>query len=379
MNRLGLLGLFLGLLLFSTSCGDEAVITPTVSIGNAVNEEGNSGTNTIVFAISLSEATSVAVSVDYATSGGNATAGQDYETINGTATIAAGARETTIEVTILPDDEEEQDEQFEVTISNAINADIDKNTGFGTIQNDDVNLNGFTTPDNYAGLTLVWQDEFAGNSLNTSDWNFETGDHGWGNNELQNYVSGTNNAKVANGLLTIEAKRAGTGFTSARITTQGKQSFKYGRIDIRARLPQGQGIWPALWMLGSNFPTVGWPECGEIDIMELVGHEPAKTHGTVHWEENGVASFGGNTSLSSGIFADEFHVFTITWDQQFIRWFLDDVQYHAINISGIPEFQEDFFFIFNVAVGGNWPGNPDATTQFPQTMRVDYVRMFQDI
>ena len=130
-------------------------------------------------------------------------------------------------------------------------------------------------------------------------------------------------------------------------------------------------------MLGSNFPTVGWPECGEIDIMELVGHEPATTHGTVHWEENGLASFGGNTSLSAGIFADEFHVFTITWDEQFIRWFLDDVQYHAIDIRGIPEFQEDFFFIFNVAVGGNWPGNPDATTRFPQTMRVDYVRMFQ--
>jgi len=190
-------------------------------------------------------------------------------------------------------------------------------------------------------------------------------------------VSGTNNAQVANGLLTIEAKQSGSSYSSARLTTQGKQFFKYGRIDIRARLPQGQGIWPALWMLGENFPTVGWPKCGEIDIMELVGHEPAKTHGTVHWHHNGHASYGGHTSLSSGVFADEFHVFTITWDEQFIRWHLDDVQFHVIDIKGLPEFHEDFFFIFNVAVGGNWPGNPDATTRFPQTMLVDYVRIFQ--
>lgn len=379
MTRLGFLGLFLGLLLFNTSCTDEPLVRPRVSIGSAFNAEGNGGTTTtIAFPISLSEATSIDVMVDYTTSDGTAIAGQDYEMVSGTATIAKGTTETTIEVTILSDDEGEQDEEFEVIISNAINADINRNTAIGVIENDDaITTIGYTTPESYAGMNLVWRDEFDGTSLNTRDWNYETGDHGWGNNELQNYVSGTNNAKVANGLLTIEAKRVGTSYSSARLTTQGKKSFKYGRIDIRARLPQGQGIWPALWMLGDNFPTVGWPACGEIDIMELVGHEPAKTHGTVHWEHNGHASFGGNTSLRSGIFADEFHVFTITWDERSIRWYLDDVQYHVIDINGLPAFHEDFFFIFNVAVGGNWPGNPDASTRFPQTMVVDYVRMFQ--
>lgn len=378
MNRLGFLGLFLGLLIFNTSCKKEPVVRPRISIGSAISAEGNNGTTTIAFIISLSTATSTEVTVDYATSDGTAIAGQDYEMTNGTTTIAAGTTQTTIEVTILSDDEGEEDEDFEVIISNATNADINRNTGVGVIENDDVVTNiGYTTPEAYDGMSLVWRDEFDGTSLNTIDWNYETGNHGWGNNELQNYVAGTNNAKVANGVLTIEAKRIGSTFSSARLTTQRKKSFKYGRIDIRARLPEGQGLWPALWMLGDNFSTVGWPDCGEIDIMELVGHEPAKTHGTVHWEQNGHASFGGNTSLSTGVFADEFHVFTIIWDEQSIRWYLDDVEFHVITITGIPEFHEDFFFIFNVAVGGNWPGNPDATTRFPQRMMVDYVRVFQ--
>jgi len=377
MKRLGFLGLFLGLLIFNTSCNDEPVIRPTVSIRNATIAEGNNGTTTLVFTIALSEATSLEVAVDYATSERTATAGQDFETANGTATIAAGTTETTIEVSIISDDMEEQEEAFEVIISNAINADINQSTGVGFIQNDDFETTGYTTPDSYTGMTLVWGDEFEGTSLNTVDWNYETGNHGWGNNELQNYVSGANNAKVANGVLTIEAIKNGNSYTSARLTTEGKKSFKYGRIDIRARLPQGQGIWPALWMLGDNFRTVGWPSCGEIDIMELVGHEPAKTHGTVHWEHNGHASYGGHTSLRSGVFADEFNVFTITWDEQSIRWHLNDVQFHVIDIAGLPAFHEDFFFILNIAVGGNWPGNPDATTRFPQTMMVDYIRVFQ--
>lgn len=378
MNRLRILGLFLGLLTWSTACKKELTVRPRVSIGSAINPEGNSGTATISFVLSLSEATTVDVTVDFATIDGTAMAGQDYESANGTVTIAAGMTETTIDVSILSDTEGEEDEQFEVIISNAANADINRNTGVGVIENDDeVIRKGYSTPDAYAGMTLVWRDEFDGTALNTQDWNYETGNHGWGNNELQNYVAGTNNTKVTNGVLTVEAQRTGSTYSSARLTTQGKKSFKYGRIDIRAILPQGQGLWPALWMLGENFSSVGWPDCGEIDIMELVGHEPAKVHGTVHWEHNGHASFGGGTSLSTGVFADEFHVFTIIWDEQAIRWYLDDVEFHVIDISGLPEFHEDFFFIFNVAVGGNWPGNPDATTRFPQTMVVDYVRMFQ--
>lgn len=246
---------------------------------------------------------------------------------------------------------------------------------------------GYSTPMSYPGYSLVWNDEFDGSSL-SSAWTYDigTGSWGWGNNELQYYR--TENAVVDSGVLTITAKAEsfdGQSYTSSRIKTQGLTSFQYGRIDIRAVLPYGQGIWPALWMLGDNISTVGWPQCGEIDIMELVGGTSAsgagdnRVHGTLHWDEGGHANFGGSNALSSGIFADEWHVFSIIWDSNQIRFLRDDVQYHVMNISGAEktEFHQNFFFIFNIAVGGNWPGSPDASTVFPQRMYVDYVRVFQ--
>ncbi len=247
---------------------------------------------------------------------------------------------------------------------------------------------GYSTPLSYPGYTLVWHDEFDSTAL-SSDWTYEigTGQNGWGNNELQYYTA--DNATLQDGLLLITAKQESVGgrnYTSSRIITQGAQEFQYGRIDIRAALPYGQGIWPALWMLGQDFGTVGWPACGEIDIMEMVGGPSRpdggdnKVFGTVHWESNGSrAEFGGSTVLSSGRFADEFHVFSIVWDADKITWYRDDIQFHEIDITpaDLDEFRDAFFFIFNVAVGGNWPGSPNASTQFPQTMAVDYVRVFQ--
>ncbi len=247
---------------------------------------------------------------------------------------------------------------------------------------------GYSTPLSYEGYELAWHDEFEGDEVNTDDWVFEIGDGcpdlcGWGNNESQYYRE--ENAWVENDVLTIEAREEAFGsrnHTSARMKTQGKQSFTYGRIDIRALLPQGQGIWPALWMLGSNIETIGWPYCGEIDIMELIGGNGRdnEVHGTLHWYNNGHTFTGGSYTLSSGIFADEYHVFTIIWDETSIRWFVNDVQFHEILItpSHMSAFHEDHFFIFNVAVGGNWPGYPDETTNFPQRMKVDYIRVFQE-
>lgn len=246
---------------------------------------------------------------------------------------------------------------------------------------------GYVSPEEYDGMTLVWRDEFNGNSLNTNDWTYEigTGNNGWGNNELQYYRE--ENTSVSDGYLTIEARNESFGgrtYTSSRIITQGNQSFQYGRIDIRARLPFGQGIWPALWMLGDSFSTVGWPRCGEIDIMELVGgsgDRNSTVHGTVHWDNNGsYASFGGDYTLDNGTFNDQFHVFSIIWEPNKITWLVDNVAYHEIDTSPaeLDEFRQKYFFIFNVAVGGNWPGSPDGSTSFPQQMVVDYVRVFQN-
>ena len=246
---------------------------------------------------------------------------------------------------------------------------------------------GYSTPLSYEGMHLILQDEFNGFTLDGSKWTYEigTGSNGWGNNELQYYRE--QNTTVKDGYLTIEARSesfGGMNYTSSRLITKDKQSFKYGRVDIRAILPEGQGLWPALWMLGNNFPTVGWPACGETDIMEMIGGGEGRddvTYGTIHWDNNGSnADYGGNTQLSSGKFSDEFHVFTITWDARDIKWYLDDVQFQTVNITpaAMSEFHQQVFFIFNVAVGGNWPGSPDASTVFPQQMIVDYIRVFQE-
>lgn len=242
---------------------------------------------------------------------------------------------------------------------------------------------GYTTPLTYSGMELMWQDEFEGETLNTSNWTFETGGHGWGNNELQFYRP--ENTSVKDGYLVITAKQEnyqGKNYTSSRIITKDKQSLRYGRVDIRAALPKGQGIWPALWMLGSNFSSVGWPACGEIDIMEMIGGSGREKtiHGTIHWDNAGThANYGDDYTLATGTFSDKFHVFSIVWTASSITWYVDDVQYNVADITpaGLSEFHNNFFFIFNVAVGGNWPGSPDASTAFPQQMIVDYIRVFQ--
>lgn len=245
---------------------------------------------------------------------------------------------------------------------------------------------GYSTPLSYPGMTLVWQDEFEGTNLNPLNWSYEIGNGcpnlcGWGNNELEYYRA--ENSWVEDGALTIEARQEsyqGFGYTSTRIKTQNKYSFKYGRVDIRALLPKGQGIWPALWMLGDNITSVGWPACGETDIMELVGHTPNTVHGTLHWDNLGThESSTGQTALSFGTFADEYHVFTIIWDAQSIKWYVNDQLYQTkdISLAGMTEFHQESFLLFNVAVGGNWPGNPDFSTVFPQQMKVDYIRVFK--
>lgn len=259
--------------------------------------------------------------------------------------------------------------------------------------NDDLNAEnlsipgeGFSTPDNYAGLTLIWADEFNGTALKEDFWTFELGDGcpdlcGFGNNELQDYKK--ENTTLQDGYLIIKAKRDGANsYSSSRIKTQDKFAFKYGRIDVRASLPEGQGIWPAIWMLGENIDEVGWPKCGEIDIMEKIGGfgNENTVYGTVHWDNSGQnANYGGSKVISDGNFKDVFHVFTIIWTPEKITWYLDDVEYHVIDTtpSGLDEFQEDFHFLINVAVGGNWPGNPDNSTNFSQNLIVDYIRVFQ--
>ncbi len=207
---------------------------------------------------------------------------------------------------------------------------------------------------------------------------------------MQYYI--TNNIGVRDGFLTIEARKEhytgpeGTReYTSSRIRTRGKGDWLYGRFEIRAKLPESKGLWPAIWMMPTANRYGGWPRSGEIDIMELLGHQPIKVYGTIHFSNASGrhASAGGNFTLPAGNFAEAFHVFRLDWEPKMIRWCVDDKPYYAAtnwqsgtNAFPVP-FDQKFHFILNVAVGGRWPGNPDATTKFPQSMVVDYVRVYQ--
>ena len=190
---------------------------------------------------------------------------------------------------------------------------------------------------------------------------------------------------MSEGNLIIEARQeaySGFQYTSARMITKNKKTFQYGRMDIRAKLPSTKGIWPALWMLGNNIDQVSWPACGEIDILELLGQEPNKMYGTLHWG----ADFANHQYLTqsyilpTGSFDQQFHVYSMEWEENSIKLYVDDLQIFSAtktNVTGPYPFNNPFFFIFNIAVGGNWPGAPDATTVFPQRMFVDYIRVFQ--
>jgi beta-glucanase (GH16 family) len=240
-------------------------------------------------------------------------------------------------------------------------------------------------------IGLVWSDEFdgeLGESPDSTRWTYDigTGVNGWGNAQLEYDTDHPDNVSLDGegnlAITAIEESYMGSDYTSARIKTEGLFQHAYGRFEARIKLPVGQGIWPAFWLLGSDIGTVGWPDCGEIDIMEYLGHQPNRVYGTLHGPDySGGSSVGGSYTLPDGAFNDDFHVFAIDWDLDSVTWSVDGQDYMTITSSDIPSgeewvFDHDFFIILNVAVGGYWPGSPDATTEFPQTMLVDYVRVY---
>lgn len=363
---------------------------PSLSVKNVIQKRGTFLNSTFRFYISLSVKNTTDISINYKTVDGTALAGKDYTALSGTLNIPANQSSAYIDVTVLPDSLRQPDQTFYLELSSAKNATISgSGKATATIQNTGnyipVDSTGYYSASSYSGKSLAWSDEFDGNTLNPANWTYDIGGSGWGNNELEYYTNSSNNSFVSNGFLVIEARKETYGtnnYTSARILSKDKKSFTYGRIDIRAKLPKGQGIWPALWMLGSNIGSLPWPACGEIDIMELLGHEPQKVYGTAHWGAAGGPSthIGGNYSLSATNFNEKFHVFSLDWTTTKLSFLVDDQVYFTANqsqVTGAYPFDKPFFFIMNVAVGGNWPGNPDNNTVFPQRMIVDYVRVFQ--
>jgi beta-glucanase (GH16 family) len=244
---------------------------------------------------------------------------------------------------------------------------------------------------------LVWSDEFNGpnkSAIDSTKWTAEVGGGGWGNNELEYYTARLDNANHSDGSLVIKAIKekyrgadnVSRDYTSARLITKNKFSTTYGRFEARIKLPYGQGIWPAFWLLGNDIDVVRWPRCGEIDIMENIGKEPSIIHGTIHGPDySGTRGISSSYSLKNNQrFADSFHTFAVEWEPNVIRFYCDGFLYSTRTPADLPAgttwvFDKPFFILLNLAVGGNWPGSPDETTVFPQTMLVDYVRVYERV
>jgi beta-glucanase (GH16 family) len=243
---------------------------------------------------------------------------------------------------------------------------------------------GATEPRNYA---LVWEDEFdgpAGQRPSAANWRFDVGT-GWGNAQLEYDTDRAENAQLDGaGNLRIIARAEpwlGSNYTSARITTAGIREFRYGRFEARLRVPTGQGLWPAFWLLGADFATVGWPQTGEIDIMEHRGQEPTVNHGSLHGPGySGGGALTRRYTLPTGRFDTAFHTYRVDWSSERIRWYVDGQLYHEVNKGDQPGawvFDHPFYIILNVAVGGGFVGAPDGSTVFPQELLVDWVRVSQ--
>ncbi len=239
---------------------------------------------------------------------------------------------------------------------------------------------------------LVWADEFSGDKVNPDNWNYQVVEAGRFNQEWQRYTNSEENAYVENDLLVIKAihesdEHGLDQYTSARLNTANKQSWKYGKIAARIKLPYGEGIWPAFWMLGANISETGgdtpWPQSGEVDILELYGtKDDATVEANIHYadESNSHAMMGAvSYTLEEGTFADDFHIFELEWTEEKVTWFVDGNEYASYPITSdeLTEFHKEFFLLFNIAVGGTWAGRPDETTVFPQYMYVDWVRVYQ--
>jgi beta-glucanase (GH16 family) len=369
---------------------------PVLTVSDLDVREGDED-QVIQIAVVLSGTNTTNVVVTFAAVSGSAESGADYDVLtSGKLIFAPGDTQKIIDINLIGDESKEPKENFQLKIYNPVNAYLEKDLGTITIEDDDNNTagleipsEGYVSPDSYDGYNLVWADEFDKDTLDLTSWTYEIGDGcpnncGWGNNELEYYRE--DNTSFVDGHLVITAKEqhfGGKEYTSSRLVTKGKRQFKFGRIDIRAALPGGQGLWPALWMLGSNIDAVGWPACGEIDIMELTGDVPNRAVGTVHYSANGNHQYISGAKYLSGDenYQDKFHVFSINWENNLIEFMVDNEVYHTITPASLGgatyPFNKNQFFIFNVAVGGNWPGSPDASTSFPQHMIVDYVRVFQ--
>ena len=373
------------LLLINNACQKEnPPVLPVINVVSPTGYRPVVDTN-FEFTLSLLQISADEVSVDYVTKDGTAVAGVDYFFVAGTAIIPPGSLTTTVKVKVKADSLRGEVKTFYLQLSAARNCTIETKDAIGEIDDTNgfylpVNNAGYSTPSSYPSYTLIWSDEFNAKTIDKTNWSFETGNNGWGTQELEFYTDRSQNAFVSSGSLILEARKEkyfGADYTSARITTKSKKELKYGRIDIRAKVPVPNGIMSSLRMLGSNIDEVGWPTCGEIDIMQLP-HLENVIYNTLHWSDSlsKPHQFGINQSLGT-VTENTFHVFSVVWDSTNIDMYIDDRMTFRMSTDKSLPFNNNYFFTFNLAVGGDWPGTPDDNAIFPQRLIVDYVRVFQ--
>lgn len=373
-----------------SSSEDVKINTPNIIIDDFEIIEGDDGNLQIEYAVKLDEAYSNDIILTYHSDDASAFQEADYKKVDGQLIIPAGKTEALLTLEIVSDIIKEGNEFFRILFDSNMEVYFENKTAEIKIINNDSMLpygsTDYTTPDTYTGWKIAWADEFSGTEINKDWWTHEigNGDNGWGNNEMEYYTDAPENSRIEGGSLVIEARDDswnGKKYTSARMITKDNKTFGFSRTDIRAKLPYGQGIWPALWMLGNNIDQKGWPACGEIDIMELIGNHPSTSHATVHFGADSYKYVGDKYNISSETFNDRFHVFSVVREFSQMWFYVDDIlifDFSSKDTQGQPyPFNEQFFCIFNVAIGGNWPGSPDETTIFPQKMEVDYIRVFE--
>ncbi len=372
----------------------DEVPEPGIMIDGVTLFEGHEGLIDFPFPVSFNRAFNKDITIHYKTADGIAKAGIDYEAVtNGSIVIPAGKTSGNIVIKVIGNDIREADKTFTVELLSSDYGVILRNSATGYIRNDDntikIATTGYEAATSYDGYTLEWQDEFT-DRVDPDIWWNQNGDGcpdlcGWGNNESQYYTDRSSNIFIQDGHLVIEARPEnyqGKSYTSSKILTTGKKAMRYGRIDIRAQLPYGQGIWPAFWMMPEESKYGGWPSSGEIDIMEMVGHQSNMVHGTVHYGPgpSSIHQTSSHVKAGGGIFNDDFNVFSLVWKEDELIWLVNDQEFKRITPDQLDgqfwPFNEYFYLIINFAVGGNWPGYPDATTLFPQWLVVDYVRYY---
>jgi len=388
-NHMRIILVFSVLMIATASCSsDEPAGTSTFGLETEIIYEGSATSERQVL-IKREGSTGSVVKFDYQISHVSTEEGIDLKAASGSVEFQKGVTEVEIPVLVTGDSYHEIIELFKLVLTNA-NSTYEYEI---IILDDDIMMaplsdnDGFYTPAEYNSMRKVWSDEFDGQTLDAKYWTNDVGNGcpnlcQWGNQELQLYGVQSDVMEVNNGKLTIRAINDNGTYRSARIKTKDKVELTYGRIDIRAKLPRGKGIWPALWALGSNIDTNPWPGCGEIDLMELIGSQPSTVHGTVHYQDFASKAYrtsGGSTQLNGEEFSQKFHVFTTIWDRNRIEWYLDNKLYNTFSYPNETgnTFRLPYYFLMNVAVGGRWPGSPDNTTVFPQEMIVDYIRVFQ--